>query len=290
MKKDYMIWVLKGAAMGAADAVPGVSGGTMALITGVYERFINALASFRPSLFGYLQRRDLKGLWQAVDGTFLLCLGSGILISLFSVLNLMHWLLESYAPVVWGFFMGVILASLYYLMIGRKWLSKDIVLLLIGLAIALILVTASGTVVAATPVTLMLGGALAISAMLLPGISGSFMLLLLGLYPVVVEAVHDRDLMIVLWVAIGCLIGILSVSRVLQWSLARWHDRVISCMLGFVVGALVKVWPWQHEGNWYLPAQFVQESGEAAWLGLSVVSLMVGGILVAILHIRTENG
>lgn len=284
MNKQYLIWLLKGAAMGAADAVPGVSGGTMALITGIYERFINALASFQPSLFGYIRRRDFSGLWRAIDGAFLLSVGTGILLSLFSVLNLMHWLLEHFAPVVWAFFMGVILASLYYLIAGRQWQVRDVVLLFVGLFIAVGLVFATGTTIAVTPLTLIFGGALAISAMLLPGISGSFMLLLLGLYPVIVDAIHERDLIVVLWVAIGCLIGILSVSRLLQWSLKRWHDQVISTMLGFIVGALVKVWPWQSEGRYYFPSDFALETGEQAWTALALCFMVIGLVIVGLLH------
>ncbi|EAR10249.1 predicted membrane protein [Reinekea sp. MED297] len=273
--------------MGAADAVPGVSGGTMALITGIYERFIAALAAFRPSLVQQLWRGEFRNVWQSIDGTFLLCVGSGILISLFSMLNLMHWLLTVCPPAVWAFFMGVILASLFFLVRNRDWSGADLLLLLVGLIIALLLITASGTEVTATPLTLFLGGALAISAMLLPGISGSFMLLLLGLYPVIVEAVHARELVTILWVALGCAAGILTVSRILQWALSRWHNAVISCMLGFVMGALVKVWPWQTDEGWYLPAEYASVTTESAWLGLSVLTFFVGIVVVSILHARS---
>ena len=289
MKKDYIVWALKGAAMGAADAVPGVSGGTMALITGIYERFIAALAAFRPSLVQQLWRREFQSAWQAIDGAFLLCVGSGILISLFSMLNLMHWLLTVCPPAVWAFFMGVILASLYFLARNRDWTGPDVLLLLIGLAIAVLLITASGTQVTATPLTLFLGGALAISAMLLPGISGSFMLLLLGLYPVIVEAVYARELITILWVALGCAAGILTVSRVLQWALSRWHNAVISCMLGFVMGALIKVWPWQTDEGWYMPADYASVTMSSAWLGLSVLTFLVGVMAVVLLHVRSDK-
>lgn len=287
MTRTYIIWILKGAAMGAADAVPGVSGGTMALITGIYERFIAALASFRPSLFQFVLKRDYRGLWQTIDGAFLLSVGIGILVSLFSVLNLMHWLLETCAPAVWAFFMGVILSSLFYLIRGRVWTIGQLALMSAGLCIALILITASGTTVAVTPLTLFLGGALAISAMLLPGISGSFMLLLLGLYPVVVEAVHARELMVIFWVALGCAAGILTVSRVLQWALLRWHDAVMSCMLGFVIGALVKVWPWQSEGSWLLPSEYARLTMQSAWLMTSAITFIAGLMVVGFLHTRS---
>lgn len=289
MKKDYLIWILKGAAMGAADAVPGVSGGTIALITGIYERFIAALASFRPSLWSFVAAKDFKGLWQAIDGAFLLSVGIGILLSLFSVLNLMSWLLGFAAPVVWAFFMGVIIVSLWQLCRHRNWHVQDWILLTAGLSIAVFLATATSTSIGVSPMTLIFGGILAISAMLLPGISGSFMLVLLGLYPVVVDAVHERDIAIVLWVALGCFIGIISFSRLLQWALSRWHDRVMSFMLGFVVGALVKVWPWQLPNQWLLPAQFERATGEAAWLLASIVALALGGLIVGLLYKRTAK-
>jgi len=295
VNKDYIVWILKGAAMGAADAVPGVSGGTIALITGIYERFIGALASFKPSLWQYIKVKDFKGLWQAIDGNFLLFLGTGIIVSLFSVLNLMHYLLETVEPVVWSFFMGVILVSLWQLSSGRSWQIRDIFLLLVGLCISVGLIVggniviASGNAIEATPLMLVLGGALAICAMLLPGISGSFMLVLIGLYPVVLEAVHDRNIVIVMWVALGCFIGIISFSRVLQWLLSQWHDRVISFMLGFVAGALVKVWPWQHEGRWLLPDQYQIVTQNDHWLVYSLILAIVGSATVYLLHKRTGN-
>jgi len=276
MKKEQWLWLIKGAAMGAADAVPGVSGGTIALITGIYERFIGALASFRPGLWRFIRVGDFKGLWQAIDGQFLAFLGVGILVSLFSVLSLMDYLLSTAAPVVWSFFMGVILVSLWQLSRGRTWRWQDALLLTGGLAISLFFATAPDMTVTVTPLTLVLGGMLAISAMLLPGISGSFILVLLGLYPVVVAAVHDLNLMVVFWVGLGCAIGIIIFSRFLQWLLNNWHQRVISFMLGFVAGALVKVWPWQDSGRWFMPQQYSAHTQLESWLWFSLISLIAG--------------
>ncbi len=284
MKKDVISWVLKGMAMGAADAVPGVSGGTIALITGIYERFICALANIRPSLLMDLKRREFRKIWQKIDGNFLFFLGIGILISLFSMLNIMHWLLSTAAPTVWSFFLGVILMSLWHLSIGRAWLIKDIVFLLMGLTISVFFATATAITLNITPLILVLGGALAISAMLLPGISGSFMLLLLGIYPEVVEAVHDRNFSVVLWVALGCLLGILIFSRVLQWLLSKWHERVMSFMLGFIAGALVKVWPWQSGDQWFMPENYATVTGSDSWFLLSLVTFVVGIAIVSFMY------
>lgn len=289
MKKEYLVWMLKGAAMGAADAVPGVSGGTMALITGIYERFISALASFKPSLFGFVKARDIAGLWRAIDGTFLLCVGIGILLSLFSVLNLMHWLLLTCAPVVWSFFTGIILMSLWHLLGSVKWSQASVALYSIGLFVAAGLSFLTASTIEVSPLTLVIGGAIAISAMLLPGISGSFMLLLLGLYEPVVNAVHERDVVTVLWVALGCGVGILSFSQLLNWALKRWHEVVMAFMLGFVAGALIKVWPWQHEGEWMLPSQYAFAIQGSSWIALSVVAFLAGSLIVWFLHKRSAD-
>lgn len=289
MKKVILKWFLKGAVMGAADAVPGVSGGTMALITGIYERLISALASFRVSMVRDLARGEFASVWIRVDGGFLLTLGAGILTSLFSVLSLVHWLLESYPQMLWSFFLGLIAASLIVLVRRQVWHRLDAALMLAGTLIAGGIAFSTGLHLEVTPPTLILGGALAISAMLLPGISGSFILLLLGLYPAVVEAVHQRDLMVVGWVALGCVIGILVFSRVLNWLLRHWHDRVLGFMLGFILGALVKVWPWQYEQQWLLPGQFEQVTGHSALLTGCVFAVLLGALTVIGLTWKSET-
>lgn len=289
MKKAIIQWFLKGAVMGAADAVPGVSGGTMALITGIYERLIAALASFRVAMLRDLARGEIRSVWNRIDGAFLSTLGIGILTSLFSVLNLVHWLLETYPQLLWSFFLGLIAASLVVLMRRQVWHRLDAVLMLAGTAISGGIAFSTGLELTATPPMLILGGALAISAMLLPGISGSFILLLLGLYPPVVEAVHQRDLVVVAWVALGCAIGILAFSRILNWLLRRWHDRVMGFMLGFILGALVKVWPWQHDQQWLLPGQYEQLSGHSALLAASLVAMLVGTLTVIGLTWKSES-
>lgn len=270
--------------MGAADAVPGISGGTVAVLVGIYQRFIAALASFKPSLWPYLRRRDMQGLWLAIDGGFLASVGTGILLSLFTFLSVIHWLLLNYATVLWAFFSGLILVSLYYLVIAQHWSYREAGLFLVGLTVAVLLALASGIGLTVSPATLFLGGALAVSAMLLPGISGSFILLLLGLYPVIVEAVHDRNLQLLMWVAGGALVGLFSFSQVLQWALSRWHQQVMAVMLGFVAGALIKVWPWQYQGSWYLPASYEAASGKPADVIFVILAAFVGGLLVTLLY------
>ena len=289
MIKAVIQWFLKGAVMGAADAVPGVSGGTMALITGIYERLIGALASFRVAMLRDLARGEIRSVWDRIDGTFLLTLGIGILTSLITVLNGVHWLLEAYPQLLWSFFLGLIAASLIVLMRRQAWHRLDAVLMLTGTVIAAGIAFSSGLELEVTPPALILGGALAISAMLLPGISGSFILLLMGLYPAVVEAVHQRDPVIVGWVALGCLIGVVVFSRFLNWVLRRWHDRVMGFMLGFILGALVKVWPWQYEQQWLLPGQYEQLSGSPALLGGCLGAMLLGALTVIGLTWKSES-
>lgn len=287
MIKLVVSWFFKGVVMGAADAVPGVSGGTMALITGIYERLINALASFRLGLLGLLRRGELLAVWREVDGAFLVSLGTGIIVSLVTVLNVVQWLLSTAPPVLWAFFFGLIVASLIMLLKAHRWRRVDIGLFIAGTVIAASISFLGEMALAVTPLTLVIGGALAISAMLLPGISGSFILLLLGLYPAITAAVHARDLVTIAWVALGCLVGLLVFSRFLQWVLARWHDRVMGFMLGFVLGALLKVWPWQHDQQWLTPENYVNLSGQPSWFFGALLAAIVGAALVTLLSLKT---
>lgn len=280
MKLEYLVWLLKGAAMGVADAVPGVSGGTIALLLGIYRRLINALASIRLDLLAQCFRGNFKEVFKQIDGLFLLCLGTGILISLFTVLNIMHWLLNHYAPLVWSAFFGLILASLVSLGRQQVWRMRSAVLFVLGALASAGLSLLTSLPVVVNPLTLVFGGMIAISAMLLPGISGSFMLLILGLYPVVVEAIHDRDLLVVFWVGLGCGLGILLFSRFLNWLLTHWYHSVMAFLLGVIAGALLKVWPWQFDGKWMLPNQYRMLTGEDSLLIASLVVFAVTLMLV----------
>jgi len=275
--------------MGAADAVPGVSGGTMALITGIYERFITALASFRPGILALAVRGQFTVMWRQVDGTFLASLGAGILVSLFTVLNLVQWVLITAPPILWAFFFGLIVASLVQLLKDHRWKRIDGLLFLTGTLIAGGISFASEFAFAVNPISLIIGGALAVSAMLLPGISGSFILLLLGLYPAVTQAVHERDIATLGWVVLGCGIGLLVFSRFLHWMMARWHDRVMGFMLGFVMGALIKVWPWQYNERWLTPDTYAQLTGLSSWLGGALLAALAGATLITLVSRKSGS-
>jgi putative membrane protein len=243
---DYILITLKGFCMGAADVVPGVSGGTMAFILGIYEELITAIRSFDLDFFRLASALKIK---EAVDHAsirFLVALGTGILIAIFSLARILSWLLLNQPVLIWSFFMGLILASV--ITISKKiskWSSATITWMILGAAGAYLLV---GSVPVSTPNAtwfIFLSGAIAICAMILPGISGSFILVLLGKYHYILEAVNNRDVLTIITVAAGAGVGILTFSHFLNWLLKNYHDMTIALLTGLMLGSLRKVWPWK---------------------------------------------
>ncbi|WP_067518370.1 DUF368 domain-containing protein [Endozoicomonas ascidiicola] len=238
--------VAKGMAMGAADVVPGVSGGTIAFITGIYDRLLNALKSANPSLLNVLRSEGVTGVWRHIDGTFLLCVFGGVLSSILSFAHVITYLLASYPEMLWAFFFGLILISgLHMIRQVSHWHGPTMVALVVGVLIAYGIGVLSPTSLEPEPMTLFFAGAIAICAMILPGISGSFILLLMGLYSPVIEAVKALDLGVLLIFGAGCIGGLLSFSHVLSWLLKRHRDLAIALLTGLMLGALGKVWPWK---------------------------------------------
>lgn len=252
MKKHSFIQVLlRGMAMGAADVVPGVSGGTMALITGIYERLITAVGSITKDLLPALKEHGfkangLRAAWKAIDGWFLVAVASGILLSVLTLARVLSWGLETYPPIVWAFFMGLILASTVVVLRGvGKWNSYRAFLVVF---FAAALVAVSVVTPASTPDAnwfVFLSGMIAISAMILPGISGSFILVLLGKYEYVLNAVHNLDIPVLVIFSLGCGIGILTSSRIISWLFAKYHDSTMAAIVGIMIGSLYTVWPWR---------------------------------------------
>lgn len=244
-----MQWVLiylKGIAMGAADVVPGVSGGTIAFITGIYERLIQAIRSANIGWFKTLLRGDIKACWQQVDGTFLVVLFAGIATSILTLAKLISWLLLAHPLLVWSFFFGLIIASIIYILRSVKQPSAFIwVLVATGAAIAVFIGMARPADVEVSNTYLFLCGAIAICAMILPGISGSFILVLLGAYSFVLAAVGNLELVTLGVFIAGCVIGLLVFSHVLGWLLANYHDPVLGLLTGFLAGSLYLIWPWK---------------------------------------------
>ena len=244
--KDYLLIGLKGMAMGAADIVPGVSGGTIALIAGIYEEFLDSLKSFSSALF-VLKNDGIKATWEHLNGNFLLALFGGIAISLVSLVKFIKYALVEHPIILWSFFFGLIIASVYF--VGKqvsKWDFKSILALLIG-TISIYLITSLGP--AETPTDLwfvFIAGMLAICAMILPGISGAFILVLLGKYSYVIEALSDLKFSVIITFGLGCITGLLSFSHFLSFMLKKHFNMTIALLTGFMIGSLNKIWPWKN--------------------------------------------
>ncbi len=243
---NYLLLALKGCAMGMADVVPGVSGGTIAFISGIYENLIDSIKSFDITAVKLLMKFRIKELWQHVNGKFLFPVLAGVGLSVFSLAKLMTYLLEHHPISIWSFFVGLILSSA--LLVSKevgKWNVSTIIAAFIGIIVSWWITIATP---AQTPETwwfVMLSGAIAICAMILPGISGAFILLLLGKYQFIMTAISNFDIPVIAIFGLGAVLGITSFSHLLSWLLKHWHDVTISVLMGFMLGSLNKVWPWK---------------------------------------------
>ncbi|MCV6605615.1 MAG: DUF368 domain-containing protein, partial [Porticoccaceae bacterium] len=245
---NYLLLFLKGVAMGAADVVPGVSGGTIAFISGIYQRLLNAIRAVNLVNLKYLLRGDIKGFWQAVDGTFLTVLFAGILISILSLAKLVNYGMQEHPILVWSFFFGLIVASIIW-MIGNLncWRWQEGLAIVIGAATAAGLFWMPGAAAGESLLMVFGAGAVAICAMILPGISGSFILVLIGLYGTLIEAISGLQVAVLATFAAGCVVGLLSFSRLLGWLLERYRSTTLGLLTGFLVGSLAIVWPWKEK-------------------------------------------
>ena len=243
---DYVFITLKGMAMGAADVVPGVSGGTIAFISGIYEELITSINNIDLSLIKMLRKDGIKAVWNKVNGNFLLALFVGIFISVLSLAKFLSWLLENEPILLWSFFFGLVVASIF--MVGKeitRWNMGSIVVLLLGAALAFFITELPASDNVDSLPYLFLSGALAICAMILPGIPGAFILVLLGSYKTILDAVHERDFKIILTVGIGAIFGLLSFARLLKWMFNHYKNITLALLTGFILGSLNKIWPWK---------------------------------------------
>ncbi len=251
--KDYALVSLKGLAMGAADVVPGVSGGTVAFITGIYEELLHAIKSFNANTAKLLLQGNFKACWEAINGKFLLSLISGIAISFLTLAKLMTYLLEHHAIQLWSFFFGLVAASAIYIAKDIKgWNTAKVLSMLLGTAVAYLLTVITPTEPNTHYWFVFLSGGIAICAMILPGISGSFILLLLGMYKYIMEALSDFNLAVISTFALGAGVGLISFSNVLSWLLKKYYDITISLLAGFMIGSLNKIWPWKEVIETYM--------------------------------------
>ena len=242
----YLFINLKGMAMGIAELVPGVSGGTIAFVTGIYEEFIASINNVNLATFKTLKKKGFKAFWQQLNGNFLLALFVGMMLSILSLSKVISWLLEKHPIPVWAFFFGLVLASVIFVAKAiKKWNLLSVLLFVIGTITAFYITTLPPSTNTDSLPFLFFSGALAICAMVLPGISGSFILVLLGSYKTILDAVNDRDFKIVITVALGAVFGILSFARILKWMFANYKNATLAILTGFILGSLNKIWPWK---------------------------------------------
>ena len=243
--KDYAYIGLTGMTMGAADVVPGVSGGTMAFIMGIYQELIQAIKSFDVELAKRALRFDVKGVLDHIPWRFLLALGIGIGLSVVTLAHAVTYMLENHQNLLYAFFFGLVAASI--VAIGRdvKWSVRTFLALVAGTLAAYWIVGLVPSNAPNTPLILFLSGTVAISAMILPGISGSFILLILGQYAYVISAVKDLDVITLLPLALGCGLGLMAFARILSWLFAHYEQITMTLLVGFMLGSLRKIWPFK---------------------------------------------
>ena len=286
--KDYAFLVLKGMGMGAADVVPGVSGGTIAFIVGIYDELINSIKSINGKSLKLFFTGKFAAFWKMINGSFLFSILLGIGISVFSLAKIITWLLVEHPILVWSFFFGLVLASTWFVAKDIKgWNWKTILGFVVGVVVAFYITVATPAETPSYLWFIFLCGAIAICAMILPGISGSFILVLLGKYFFIMDAVKTLDLVIIAVFGAGAVVGITSFSRVLSYALKHVRNITLAVLSGFMLGSLNKVWPWKEQittvvdghnlmiENNILPNQYIVEA---------VVLMLVGFFMVYFLE------
>lgn len=290
--KKYILTYFKGMAMGAADIVPGVSGGSIALIAGIYQELLNSINSFSLENLKLLTKGKVKVFYKAVNGSFLLSLLLGILTSIFALSKLITYLMSDHPIPLWSFFTGLILVSAFLILKNiKRWHLGVILAVLIGTVIAWWVTNLPPTT---TPDALwftFVSGAIAICAMILPGISGSFILLILGQYEGILQAVTERNFLKLFVFAAGCAVGILSFSRVVSWLLKKYHSATIGLLSGFMLGSVNELWPWKIVTAWrtsssgeqkpfltenILPGSYLEQVGEQPQILAAVLAFGFG--------------
>lgn len=291
--------------MGAADVVPGVSGGTIAFITGIYDTLLESIRRINPSVIGIWKREGFKAAFAHINGLFLIALFGGVLTSIATLAKLISWLLVTYPIPLWSFFFGLILVSVFHMLkqIEQKSLSR-LVFLLLGVAFAYSITVLNPLQLEPTSINVLLAGGIAICAMILPGISGSFILLLIGMYTPVLGAVKSFDLPILALFLTGCVLGLLSFSHVLSWLLKRFRDLALVFLTGLMLGTLPKIWPWKETISWRTnssgeqvpliqhnlsPSTFEALNSQPSQLGIAIVLMLCAIGLVLGLEKFAEN-
>ena len=296
MKADFSLFA-KGVAMGAANVIPGVSGGTIALITGIYERLINALKSGDITSVKLLLSGKFSDFWQRIDGRWLSILIAGVAISIVTLAKLFEYLLQHHEQLTMAFFFGLILVSIWY--VAKRiehWKPSVWTALAIGASVAILIATLAPASENASFAYVFLCGVIAISSMILPGLSGSFVLIIMGNYALVLGAISTFSLSILLPMALGCIVGLIVFSHVLAWVFKHYQDHTLALMTGFVVGSLVVIWPWKNaiveqvtrvgkppkevivSYDWLMPSL----SAPGTWIAIAL--MLAGGISIALME------
>lgn len=267
---QYLAVTLRGIGMGAADVIPGVSGGTIAFITGIYEELISSLGNINLGALKRWKNEGFSAFWKHINGNFFVALFLGILISVASLAKLVTYLLEFYPVLLWSFFFGLVLSSaILVLREISKWKVVTVIGLILGTGVATYISSIESTASGGESWYIVLSGAIAICAMILPGISGAFILVLLGSYNLVIQGIKDIDLKIIGLFAIGCFIGLLSFSRLLKYLFAHYKNIVLAVLAGFLFGSLWKIWPWKNRvGEEPL---VVHSDGKEDWMMTNVI-------------------
>ena len=297
MKPSGLGIYLRGIAMGAADLVPGVSGGTVALITGIYGRLISAIASVGIDILALVTRGRIAEAYKAIDGNFLLLLAAGIGTAIVGFAAILNWLLLHYPLPLWAAFSGLVLASAVSLVKQnyRSWTFRDWSFFIIGVAISVSVGLTQAIQMPLTPLGIFFAGSIAISAMILPGISGSFLLLLMGVYQPIIAAVVNLELVTLALFALGCGMGLIFFSKLLQRLLAVAEKATMATLFGFLLGSLVILWPWQitvssvidrHGDMRAVQTLPVSPIYYAEQVGDSMLLMCIGGFIAGVVAVR----
>lgn len=286
-----LIVALKGFAMGAANVIPGVSGGTIALLTGIFNELIDSLnAIMSISTWKLLINKKFKEFWETIHGTFLLWLAIGVVISIFSLAKLMDYVLDHHPVQTWAFFFGLIIVSSVFMLSDIKgWKITDVLWLVLGIALGAFICLLSPKETTSDMWFIAVCGAIAVCTMILPGISGSFILVLFGKYEYIMEAVSELNIPVLIVFAIGCIVGIVAFSKFLHWLIGRFEKQTLLVLIGFTIGALVKVWPWADKAANEAANVLNGQSVEALHIGGAVLWAVIGAGLVLALELLTRK-
>lgn len=298
--KKYILLFLKGMGMGGADVVPGVSGGTIAFITGIYEELLNSISKIDVDAVRLLLKFKLREFWVHINGTFLIVLLSGILTSVFSLATIITYLLEHHPISIWSFFFGLIIISAVLVAKEiKEWNWLVILAAIIGIAIAYFVTVASPSQTSNSLIFVFFSGAIAICAMILPGISGAFILLLLGKYTYIFTALKEFNFPVIIVFGLGCITGLLSFSRVISWLLKNYYNTAVALLAGFMIGSLNKIWPWKIPTSYRInseglqvplteknvaPTAYMELTGNDPLILQAVLFVLVGIVLVIVIE------